>query len=95
MRVRWTARARREFNLVLDYLEEHQTAGLDGVRTSLRDAGKRLGDFPQMGIEVEDDPTARYVIVGRYRIYYEVLENAVVVLRIRDGRRDPNAFTIR
>lgn len=90
MKVRLDARAVRDLEEIRTYLMQRSPFGAEQVRQHMQQTIERLGDFPFLG-RVTDEPSVRVLPLVRYPylIFYAVLVDAVVVLHIRHGARQP------
>jgi plasmid stabilization system protein ParE len=90
MRVRLDRRAIADLEEIRAFLMQRSPAGADRVRQHIAMTLDRLGDFPFLGRET-DEPGVRVLALTRYPylIFYAVLEDAVAVLHIRHGAREP------
>lgn len=89
-RVAWTETAWRDLERIADYIAEdspgYAAAFVRGVRDrarSLEEMGKRGRVVPEL-----DEPTVRELVVGTYRLIYEVGDAEVFVLALIHGARD-------
>lgn len=92
--VRMTPDASRDAQIAFAYVEERNRAAAIAVARRLRTALSRLGQFPDMGVALHTDafdfaePGTRVLVVEPYIVFYRVLPEAVVVLRILHARQD-------
>jgi plasmid stabilization system protein ParE len=99
-RVRTTAKAKRDLDEILEWLLS-QEAGETGLRwfQGLHQAVATLADSPQRCALAPENSVfpfeVRHLLYGRkphvYRILFTIEGNAVSVLHIRHGRRQPIA----
>ena len=89
MRIRWSGQANRDVNAIFDYLSERS---LRGVRTVLSRVEKRVASLrenPLLGPAVFDTG-ARMLAVTRtdYVVYYQVVQQEIIVLRVLHGAQE-------
>ena len=90
MRLRWLSSSQRDLTRLYDFLKEvNPNAAARRVRAILA-ATERLPEYPQIGPLIENyaPREVRALLVGDYEIHYEVLLDAVVILRIWHARED-------
>jgi len=90
MKVRYTLRARGDLDAIFSYLDERSPAAARSVKTLIERRIASLADFPQMGPDT-DEPGIRELTIVRYpyKVYYEVANDEVWILHVRDARRRP------
>jgi plasmid stabilization system protein ParE len=74
------------------YLRERNPAAAAAFRASIARLGRQLARFPHSGFLRQDIPLTgiHRIVLGDYRIDYELKEDAVLVLLVRHGRQaDP------
>jgi toxin ParE1/3/4 len=88
-RVTWSSKAQGEVAAIRDYIERDSKANAVQVVGQFFHAANRLSTYPLSGriIEEWNDPVHREVIVGSYRLMYEVSPSEVVVFSVRHTRR--------
>lgn len=96
--IRFDNEAERDLEAIADYISDHASPArtLDVVR-AIRAKAETLSTFPQRGaVPKELDLLGlheyRQTLVSPYRIFYELTDDAVVILLIADGRRDMEAL---
>ena len=91
MKVRYSPRAVADLNGIADYLIERSPQGARAVEAAIRTTVSLVADFPGCGRVVAQRPEVRVIPVTRYPylIFYTVTGDAVVVLHIRHGAREP------
>ena len=92
MRLRWTERARRDFNLAFAFLHEESPRSARGFAGRIRKAVRRIRDLPESGapaLDLKPERTFRHVVTATHRVIYQITSNEIVILRIWDGRRNP------
>jgi toxin ParE1/3/4 len=74
MRVVWSDRALERVEEIADYIAQDSPMAAARWAKSLFDEVERLGDFPEMGKPGRDiaTPGIRELILGDFRIFYEV-----------------------
>ena len=89
MKLRFTPRARADIAHIHEYIAQHNNAAATSVVRQIRLTSSLLARHPALGRETDIPgvrvfPTARYP----YLVYHRVGEGEVVVIHVRDGRRD-------
>lgn len=88
MRLRYVPRARADISRIHEYIaEQNRTAAVAVVR-QIRSTSELLARYPGLGRET-DIPSVRVFPVVRYPylIYHVVRADEVIVIHVRDGRR--------
>ena len=96
--IRYSATSLWELNAIEDYIAyrlDNPPAARGAVGTITRSIGM-LKSFPEMGKKVEhiEELTGegyRYLVSGRYVVFYQVIADEVMILRIMHGCRDIEA----
>lgn len=94
MKVRLDQQARRDLIDIRTYLCQHASpAAAERVQRHLQTRIKGLGRHPHIGTRTSD-PDIRVLAPTRYpyRIYFTVMQNAVVVLHVRHTARQSPDF---
>jgi plasmid stabilization system protein ParE len=89
VRLRFAPRARIDIAYIYQYIASHNTGAATAVVRQIRSTGQLLARYPGLGRETDISgvrvfPTARYP----YLIYHRVIADEVVIIHVRDGRRD-------
>lgn len=89
-RVAWTETAWRDLEHVADYIAEDSPGYAAALVRRIRDQSGSLDEFAERGRIVPelDQPTVRELVVGTYRLIYEISEADVYVLGLIHGARD-------
>lgn len=90
MRVVWTHRAVGHLRKIAEYIRAANPPAARRTYQQIRNATRRLMRFPRSGRivpEIGSEPV-REVIVGDYRVIYEVTETQVEILAVVHGSRD-------
>ena len=71
------------------YLRDRNPAAAVAFRASVARIGKQLARFPHSSFPRQDIPVEGIyrIVLGDYRIDYELLDDAVLVLLMRHGRQ--------
>jgi toxin ParE1/3/4 len=90
MKIRYTRRAFRDREDILDYLEARSQSGARNVMMRLDAAAALLSERPSAGI-VTDIPDVRVLFVGHYpyKVFYRLKADVVEILHIRHTSRRP------
>ena len=92
MKLRFAPRARADIADIHQYIAQHNVAAATAVVLQIRATSQLLARHPGLGRETDISgvrvlPTARYP----YLVYHRVLRDQLIVIHIRDGRRDSPA----
>ncbi len=83
----WSPRAERDLALIHDHIAADRPMAAARFAQRLREAGNRLGDFPDAG---RAQGAGRVLVtVAPYLIRYRVRPDGVVILRIKHGAQRP------
>jgi toxin ParE1/3/4 len=89
MKVIVSARARADALGIYSYLFDRNPAAAERVLERIERKIEQLGDFPFVGaVRPRLAPDLRAVVVGTHLILYKVETEALLILRIIDGRMD-------
>jgi addiction module RelE/StbE family toxin len=91
MRVIWTRTAARGIERAYDYLVDFNPRAAVQVMEGLREAGNSLVHFSHRGRRVPGTEMRELVTSYPYIIRYEIIGDAVVILRVRHTARRPTA----
>lgn len=88
-RIVWAPSALADLEAACDYIANDAPAIAGDFAQRVILAVERVGDFPRSGRSVPefDDASLREIIVGNYRILYEIDGAAVHVLAVHHGAR--------
>jgi toxin ParE1/3/4 len=89
VRLRYAPRARTDIAHIYQYIAQHNVGAATAVVRQIRSTSELLARYPGLGREtdiigVRVFPIARYP----YLVYHRVNEGELVILHVRDGRRD-------
>lgn len=89
-RVAWTETAWRDLDRVADHISEDSPGYAAALVRGIRDRARSLEELAERGRVVPelDDSTVRELVVGSYRLIYEIGETEVHVLGLIHGARD-------
>lgn len=88
-RLRWTELAADDLEAIADHLGERAPEAAARVVREIVAACRGLTEWPHKGRRGRREGTRELVIASRpYIVVYQVREEAVVVVRVVDGRRD-------
>ena len=93
MKIRYTAPAFADLNLILDYVAEHSPQGANRVQGRIQSVIELLTSHPHIGVRTED-PTIRRLttLPYPYLVFYEVTETEIIVHAVRHAARDPSGM---
>ncbi|MFQ5858118.1 MAG: type II toxin-antitoxin system RelE/ParE family toxin, partial [Anaerolineae bacterium] len=86
----WTEKARQNLREIVRYLRQHSPEAAERISKEITASTRRLETFPISGRIVPElaETSFREVIVGDYRVIYEVTEDDTVeILTIVHSRR--------
>jgi len=90
MKVRYTPRAQSDLDAIFSYLDALSPSAASAVKTAIVRRIALLGTFPRLAPMSEMAGVHELTIVRYpYKVYYEVRDQEVWVLHIRDARRRP------
>jgi plasmid stabilization system protein ParE len=77
--VEWAGRAKSDLRLTVEYIRKDSPDSAKAFLSQVFQATRSLSTFSERGRVVADlgDPAIRQVLVGRYRVLYEVHSDAV------------------
>jgi toxin ParE1/3/4 len=89
-RVAWTETAWRDLERIADYIAEDSPGYAASLARQIRDQARSLDEMAERGRVVPelDQPTVRELVVGSYRLIYEISDGNVYVLGLIHGARD-------
>jgi addiction module RelE/StbE family toxin len=88
-KVEWTGRALEDLREIYDFIAKDNLPAAERVLDRIDDATARLTQFPYSGRVVPrlKKREVREVVVGKYRVPYEIVGPAVRILRVVHGAR--------
>ena len=88
MRVRYTPRAQSDLDAIFTYLDARAPTAAQAVKNLIVRRIASLGDFPFIA-PASDMPEVFELTIVRYpyKVYYEIGDNEVWIIHIRDARR--------
>ena len=91
MKVSYSPRAIADLIENSEYLKSRSPQGAFAVGRRIEEVVERLAEFPGMGRVLEQRPTVRVVPLGRfpYLIFYESIEDELIILHVRHGAHKP------
>ncbi|TZF84484.1 type II toxin-antitoxin system RelE/ParE family toxin [Pedobacter sp. BS3] len=92
----WSSRASKEFIEILQYgVNRNKSKTYSLKLNSLINVQLNLIlKFPKIGKKT-DLPNVYVKVIKDYLLYYEIVENSLYILTIRDGRRNPQTLKIK
>ena len=90
MKVRYSRRALADLVHIADYVREHNPRAAVALEKRIRSSIEQLQTFPLIG-RPTDDPDIRMFPIVRYPylVFYEVMEQEILIHHIRHARREP------
>ena len=88
--VRWAGRAKTDLRSAVEYIKKQSAGSAAAFLAQVLETARSLADLSERGRAVPElgDPDVRELLVGSYRLLYEVQADTVWVLRIVHGNRD-------
>ncbi len=85
----WTDPAVSDLDSIHEYISRDSEIYADSVLSEIFDAVDRLIDYSQSGRVVPEleEPQTREIIVGNYRVMYEVQDDVIQILTVLHGAR--------
>lgn len=96
-RLRWTPSAERDVEAAFRWLKTRNPRAARAFVTQVLIAIERLPVHPELGaVEPALEPAGRYraLVVGSYKVIYRLEQDLVLILRVWDARRDPEALEL-
>ena len=89
MRIVWSEPAVTDLDAIRTYISRDSETYADALTLEIFEATDRLERFPESGRVVPelDDPATREIIVGNYRVMYDVSGGVVRILGVLHGAR--------
>jgi toxin ParE1/3/4 len=89
VRLKYAPRAGSDIAQIYEYIARHDRRAATAVVRQIRLTSGLLAQYPGLGRETDIPgvrvlPTARYP----YLVYHRVREDELIIIHIRDGRRD-------
>ncbi|MCB1036720.1 MAG: type II toxin-antitoxin system RelE/ParE family toxin [Acidobacteria bacterium] len=93
-RIRWTLTAANDLEEIAEYISESAPLAARRFVRHLRDSAHSLKALPERGRRVPElQPSdLRELLIGDYRLIYQVEAHAVLILTIAHGARDLEAL---
>jgi addiction module RelE/StbE family toxin len=92
-RVVWTKPAREDLREILNRIKMDAPEAAWRFGQQVQDAGRSLRKFPERGRQVPEVAGYREMLLGNYRLIYQVQDKTVRIVRFIWGSRDfPRAW---
>ena len=95
MKILYTHQAIGDLERLYQFIAKHSPNAATEISTKIKQAIKRLLDFPMLGKEIkstEKSPSIRDLITGNYIIRYALLKHEIHILRVWHGKEDIFTF---
>ncbi|MBX2959820.1 MAG: type II toxin-antitoxin system RelE/ParE family toxin [Flavobacteriales bacterium] len=91
MKIRWTVRASKNLDKILEYLEdEWDIKTVQNFATKLLNLLETLKSKPEIGILVEKDKEIRaFVLTKQNTLFYRIKDQQIIILQLFDNRMNP------
>ena len=95
--VRFLQTALDDLEEIVMYIAADSAGSALNVHDKIIEAARKLEDFPNMGVAVSDERLKklgyRMKIIGNYLLFYKVIDDEVLIMRVVYGARDyPSLF---
>ncbi|MEO0671140.1 MAG: type II toxin-antitoxin system RelE/ParE family toxin [Pseudomonadota bacterium] len=88
--VRYTPQAIQDISDIADYQNEHFPGSAERFEQRMKSIIERLAGAPRIGVPIGRDNIRKLTTNPfPYLVFYQVMEDAIVVLTIRHSARDP------
>ena len=86
----WTESAWRDLERTADYIAESSPGYASAFVERIRERARSLADLTLRARVVPElaDPTVRELLIGNYRLIFEIADNTVYILGLIHGARD-------
>ena len=87
--VRWAETACDDLEQIAQYIERDSESYAASFVAEILEAARSLADFAERGRVVPElnEPSVRELLVGNYRLVYEIRQEAIYVLGVIHGAR--------
>ena len=91
----WTEPAKNDIKTITFYWNSRNKSNVYSIllRKIIRQKLLLVTKFPLLGTQ-SDYRSARCFVINDYKLFYEVTENAIIVLRFWDSHQNPEALVI-
>ncbi len=90
--IRLTKRAINDIKQIYDYILEDSQQNADSVKADIMRSINYVGVFPLMGVslagKINTKTDYRYVITGKFLIFYKTKENVASIYRVLSSEMD-------
>jgi toxin ParE1/3/4 len=92
LKVRLSISAQQQLIAALQRLYRERPSAAVRLRSRIRTALRSIGQFPYSGRVIPEYPEfdSREIIVGPYRIFYQIRDNTIWIVGIWHGAQLPN-----
>ncbi len=94
-KVVWTKNAEIQLQEILEFFTERNKSGQYSLRLfkEIKEKLKSAAQRPDLGIKTKLEQI-RGLIIGDYILFYEILEDKILVLKVWDCRQNPDKLDI-
>jgi plasmid stabilization system protein ParE len=91
VKIRWTVRASKNLDKILEYLEdEWDIKTVQNFATKLLNLLETLKSKPEIGKIVEKDKEIRsFVLTKQNTVFYRIKDQQIIILQLFDNRMNP------
>ncbi len=94
--IRWTTKANNDLVSIIDYLVKEWNSKIkENFLLILNSKLDLISVYPNLGSQIFIPQKIRSILITRHsRLYYRVIKNQIIILRIYDTRKDPKNFNM-
>lgn len=87
-KIQWTSLALKDLSNIKVYIQKDKPIAAKQEAGRIKKSLERLARFPESGRKSLDILGVREVISGNYRIFYQIRNSKIEILRIYHGKRN-------
>lgn len=90
MTVRFSRPALKDLDEIFEYVARDNPVAARHLLLQIKASAERIGRYPYMGRATDDEKGARVFPIPRtnYKVFYDVMGEDVLILRVMHGARD-------